>query len=100
MLTSAVAGIADGGGAYALLAVALILMYRTTGVLNFAIAAVGTFGTFLTSVVYGHGWPLLPAEGHRLAARLCELDDRRRHVGVRGVAEDRVEHLQARDGGV
>ena len=61
MLTSAVAGIADGGGAYALLAVALILMYRTTGVLNFAIAGVGTFGTFMTSVVYGHGWPLLPA---------------------------------------
>jgi branched-chain amino acid transport system permease protein len=61
MLTSAVAGIADGGGAYALLAVALILMYRTTGVLNFAIAAVGTFGTFLTSFLYGNGWPLLPA---------------------------------------
>ena len=49
MLTSAIAGIADGGGAYALLAVALILMYRTTGVLNFAIAAVGTFGTMLSA---------------------------------------------------
>lgn len=61
MLTSAVAGIADGGGAYALLAVALILMYRTTGVLNFAIAAVGTFGTYLTSVLHGHGMTLLPA---------------------------------------
>lgn len=61
MLSSAIAGIADGGGAYALLAVALILMYRTTGVLNFAIAAVGTFGTYLTSVVYGHGMALLPA---------------------------------------
>jgi branched-chain amino acid transport system permease protein len=61
LLTSAIAGIADGGGAYALLAVALILMYRTTGVLNFAIAAVGTFGTMLTSVVYGNGWALLPA---------------------------------------
>jgi branched-chain amino acid transport system permease protein len=61
VLTSAVAGIADGGGAYALLAVALILMYRTTGVLNFAIAGVGTFGTFMTSVVYGNGWALLPA---------------------------------------
>jgi branched-chain amino acid transport system permease protein len=59
VLTSAVAGIADGGGAYALLAVALILIYRTTGVLNFAIAAVGTFGTFLTSVLYGNGTPLL-----------------------------------------
>jgi branched-chain amino acid transport system permease protein len=61
MLSSAVAGIADGGGAYALLAVVLILIYRTTGVLNFAIAAVGTFGTMLTSVVYGAGVPLLLA---------------------------------------
>jgi len=61
MLSSAVAGLANGGGAYAVLAVALILLFRTTGVLNFAIAGVGTFGTFLTAVVYDHGWPVLPA---------------------------------------
>ena len=61
MLSSAVAGLANGGGAYALLAVALILQFRTTGVLNFAIAAIGTFGTFMTSTVYAHGWGLLPS---------------------------------------
>src|SRR5665213_3902987 len=61
MLSSAVAGLSNGGGAYALLAVALILQFRTTGVLNFAIAAIGTFGTFMTSVVYGDGVALLPA---------------------------------------
>ncbi|MGH2849529.1 MAG: ABC transporter permease subunit [Solirubrobacteraceae bacterium] len=61
MLSSAVAGIADGGGAYGLLAVAMILLYRTTGVLNFAIAAVGTFGTLVTSVLYTNGWPVFPA---------------------------------------
>lgn len=61
MLSSAVAGLANGGGAYAVLAVALILLFRTTGVVNFAIAAIGTFGTFVTSVLYGHGWPVVPA---------------------------------------
>jgi len=61
MLSSAVAGIADGGGAYGLLAVALILLYRTTGVLNFAIAAVGTFGTLVASVLTTAGWPVVPA---------------------------------------
>jgi branched-chain amino acid transport system permease protein len=61
MLSSAVAGIADGGGAYGLLAVALILLYRTTGVLNFAIAAVGTFGVLVASVLTSSGWPVLPA---------------------------------------
>jgi branched-chain amino acid transport system permease protein len=61
MLQSGIAGLADSGGAYAILAVCLILLYRTTGVLNFAVAAVGTCGTFLMSVLYGHGWSYLPA---------------------------------------
>jgi branched-chain amino acid transport system permease protein len=61
MLQSAIAGLADSGGAYGILAICLILLHRTTGVLNFAVAAVGTCGTFLMSVLYGHGWPYLPA---------------------------------------
>jgi branched-chain amino acid transport system permease protein len=61
MLQSGIAGLADSGGAYGILAICLILLYRTTGVLNFAVAAVGTCGTFLMSVLYGHGWPYLPA---------------------------------------
>jgi branched-chain amino acid transport system permease protein len=61
MLQSGIAGLADSGGAYGILAICLILLYRTTGVLNFAVAAVGTCGTFLMSVLYGHGWPYAPA---------------------------------------
>lgn len=61
MLQSGIAGLAGSGGAYGVLAVCLILLHRTTGVLNFAVAAVGTFGTFLMSVLYGHGWSYLPA---------------------------------------
>jgi branched-chain amino acid transport system permease protein len=61
MLQSGIAGLAGSGGAYAVLAVCLVLLYRTTGVLNFAIAATGTFGTFVMSVLYGHGWPYVPA---------------------------------------
>jgi branched-chain amino acid transport system permease protein len=61
MLQAGIAGFADSGGAYAILAVCLILVFRTTGVLNFPIAAVGTTGTFLMSVLYGHGWSYGPA---------------------------------------
>lgn len=61
MLQAGIAGFADSGGAYAILAVCLILVFRTTGVLSFPIAAVGTTGTFLTSVLYGHGWSYPPA---------------------------------------
>lgn len=61
MLQAGIAGFADSGGAYAILAVCLILVFRTAGVLNFPIAAVGTTGTFLTSVLYGHGWSYVPA---------------------------------------
>lgn len=61
MLQSGIAGLADSGGAYGILAVCLILLHRTTGVLNFAVAAVGTCGTFIMSVLYGHGWSYVPA---------------------------------------
>jgi branched-chain amino acid transport system permease protein len=55
MLQSAIVGLADNGAAYSLLAVCLILIYRTTGVPNFAIAAVGTMGTFITASLNGQG---------------------------------------------
>lgn len=61
MFQSGIAGLASSGGAYGVLAVCLILLHRTTGVLNFAVAAVGTCGTFLMAVLYGHGWSYLPA---------------------------------------
>jgi branched-chain amino acid transport system permease protein len=44
-----------------LLAVCVILMYRTTGVLNFALAAVGTAGTYAFSSFYTSGMNLAEA---------------------------------------
>lgn len=61
MLQSGIAGLADSGGAFGILAICLILLHRTTGVLNFAVAAVGTCGTFIMAVLYGHGWSYVPA---------------------------------------
>lgn len=61
MLQSAIVGLADNGAAYALLSLCLILVYRTTGVPNFAIAAVGTMGTFVVSSLNGQGMNLVLA---------------------------------------
>jgi branched-chain amino acid transport system permease protein len=61
MLQAAIAGLADSGGAYAALAVCLVLLLRTTGVLNFAAAATGTFGTYVMSVLYTAGTPYAAA---------------------------------------
>lgn len=49
MVASALLNLAQDGGSYALLAVCLIVVYRTTGVPNFALAAIGTTGTYLYS---------------------------------------------------
>lgn len=56
MGSAAISGIGSGA-AYALLAVCLIVAYRTTGVLNLPAAAVGTWGVFIATVLYEHGWP-------------------------------------------
>lgn len=58
MLQSGLIGIVDDGGAYAVLAVCLILLYRTTGVVNFAVAATGTAGSFIVASLYGQGMNL------------------------------------------
>jgi branched-chain amino acid transport system permease protein len=57
MLQAAVAGLVSGG-AYALLGVCVVLLYRMVGVLNLAQAAIGVFGAFV--MMWGHlkGWPL------------------------------------------
>jgi branched-chain amino acid transport system permease protein len=55
MLQAAIAGLISGG-AYALLGVCVVLLYRMVGVLNLAQAAVGVFGTYVMLVVYGLGW--------------------------------------------
>jgi len=58
---SALIGLVQSGGAYALLAVCVILMYRTTGVLNFALAAIGVAGTYAFSSFYTGGMNLAEA---------------------------------------
>jgi branched-chain amino acid transport system permease protein len=61
VLQSALVGLFQSGGAYGLLAVCVVLIYRTTGVLNFALAAVGTTGTYAFSSFYTSGMNLAEA---------------------------------------
>ena len=56
MLNTAIASLTSGG-AYALLGVGLVLTYRMTGVLNFAHAVVGAFGTYTAIVAFEAGIP-------------------------------------------
>lgn len=50
------------GGIYALIAASVVLIHRGSGVLNFAAAAVGMFGTFVSFKLHlDHGWAVLPA---------------------------------------
>ncbi len=60
MLTSAIAGLA-AGGAYALLGVCSVVIYRVVAVVNFAGAALATFGAFVTTVLTEHGMAIVPA---------------------------------------
>jgi branched-chain amino acid transport system permease protein len=60
VVQSAVAGLV-AGGAYAMIAVVVVLMFRMVRVLNFAQAAIGAFGTFTMSELYGHGMSYVPA---------------------------------------
>lgn len=56
LLQSALAGLA-AGGAYALLGVCVVLLYRMVGVLNFSTAAVGAFGAYASLEFLELSWP-------------------------------------------
>jgi len=46
------------GGVYALSGVGMVVLYRTTGVLNLAFGAVGAMGAFIAwSLINSYGWP-------------------------------------------
>jgi branched-chain amino acid transport system permease protein len=60
MVQSAIAGLV-AGGAYAMIGVVIVLMFRMVRVLNFAQAGVGAFGTFTMASLYAHGMAYLPA---------------------------------------
>ena len=56
-----VSGLASGG-VYALLALALVIIHRSTGVINFAQGEMATLSTYIAwAFVVSHGWPYWPA---------------------------------------
>src|SRR5205085_12527476 len=55
-----VAGLASGG-IYASLALAIVLIYRSTGVINFAQGEMATFATYLAWTFLHHGFSFWPA---------------------------------------
>jgi branched-chain amino acid transport system permease protein len=57
MLQASVAGLL-AGGAYAMLGVCVVLLYRMTGVLNVAQAGIGAFGTMVMLQLLQRGWGL------------------------------------------
>jgi branched-chain amino acid transport system permease protein len=67
-LQQIVAGLASGG-IYALLALALVLIYRATGIINFAQGEMAMFSTYiLWALTANHGWPYWPAFAFTLLA--------------------------------
>jgi branched-chain amino acid transport system permease protein len=64
-----VAGLSSGG-TYALLAVALVLIYRATGVVNFAQGEMAMFSTFIAWTLTDHGLGYWPAFAVTVAASL------------------------------
>ncbi len=66
-LQQVVSGLASGG-IYGSLALALVLIHRATGVINFAQGEMATFSTYvLWTLNENHGWPYWPAVAFTLA---------------------------------
>jgi branched-chain amino acid transport system permease protein len=61
-LQQVVSGLASGG-IYGSLALALVLIHRSTGVLNFAQGEMATLSAFLCWTLMDHGWSFWPAFG-------------------------------------
>ena len=56
-----VSGLASGG-IYALLALALVIIHRSTGVINFAQGEMATLSTYIAwTLTTNHGWSYWPA---------------------------------------
>ncbi|NUR75579.1 MAG: branched-chain amino acid ABC transporter permease [Thermoleophilia bacterium] len=60
-----VSGLASGG-IYGLLALALVLIHRSTGVINFAQGEMATLSAFVCWTLISHGWAFWPAFGATL----------------------------------
>ena len=60
-LQQVVSGLASGG-IYGALALALVLIHRATGIINFAQGEMATFSTYIAwTLTTNHGWPYWPA---------------------------------------
>jgi branched-chain amino acid transport system permease protein len=59
-LQQVVSGLASGG-LYGLLALAIVLIYRSTGVINFAQGEMATLSAFVCWTFMDHGWTFWPA---------------------------------------
>ena len=67
LLQQIVSGLASGG-IYASLALAIVLIHRATGIINFAQGEMATFSTYIAwSLTTVHGWPYWPAFAVTLA---------------------------------
>src|SRR4029077_475162 len=55
-----VSGLASGG-IYALLALAIVIIHRSTGVINFAQGEMATLSAFVCLTLMHHGWAFWPA---------------------------------------
>jgi branched-chain amino acid transport system permease protein len=51
----------ESGAIYASLALALVLIHRSTGLVNFAQGEIAMFSTYVTFTLSGLGWPILAA---------------------------------------
>ncbi len=61
LMQQIVSGLA-AGGIYGALALALVLIHRATGIINFAQGEMATFSTYiLWTLTVNHGWPYWPA---------------------------------------
>ncbi|HZQ16372.1 MAG TPA: hypothetical protein VFA82_06315 [Gaiellaceae bacterium] len=56
-----------GGVVYGLLALAVVLGHRATGVVNLAVGAQATLSAYVCAALVGHGWALWPAAGATVA---------------------------------
>lgn len=88
------------GAVYALSGVGLVVLYRSSGVLNFAFGAFGAVGAYVAWSALERGWPLVLAAlaavatsvavslayGRLLAPRLAEREPTVRSIGTLGLA--------------
>src|SRR3954452_9249908 len=65
LIQQIVSGLASGG-IYGLLALAIVLIHRSTGVINFAQGEMATLSAFVCWTLMDHGWAFWPAFGATL----------------------------------